>query len=82
MENLAEWLNAISITEGLNKVENKNYANHDKERTADHIGKNVLWEKNAEQSQKLVEEQQYEPRRVWTIGYKCCLRKTAKEIKG
>ena len=48
MENLAEWLNAISITEGLNKVENKSYTNHDKERTADYIRKSVLWEENAE----------------------------------
>ena len=49
MENLAEWINATSITEELNKVESKSYTNEATERTADHIGSNFLLEDNAEE---------------------------------
>ena len=80
MENLAEWINATSITEELNKVESKSYTNEARELliTLEAIS---CWRKMQRKDQKLVEERHHQLRRVWSIRYQCCQNKRAKEIE-
>ena len=49
MDNLAELINKMSISEGSNKVGSKSHIKEAKKRTGDLIESNFLVEKNADQ---------------------------------